>query len=916
MAEEDKQGDTILHYGVKRRSGRYPWGSGEDPQRSHDILDDIEPLKKKGFTQKEQAEALGMTTTQLRSAISLAGERRKQSIAKGIRSLQEEGVTSNTELGRRLGVNESYIRRTKKNMDQIQNSQLKGTADALKDALAEHPYLDIGAGTEIQMGVSRTKLNNAIAKLKQDGYSVHEIYVPQVSDTSKFTIVKVLSKDKDINSVKRHKAEIVSPGYQSDDGGLSYKKMPKPKVVDANRVSIRYGDKGGEDRDGLIQVRPGTKDLDLGTSHYAQVRIKLSDGTYMKGMAMYDDHLPDGKDLIFNTNKKSGTPRDVVFKKLKSKTGDPSTQFGATVVKQKGALNIVNDEGSWNDWHGDKFSAQFLSKQPLGLIKDRINTTYKSQAKQLDDILKVTNPVVKKKLLADYAEGLQAQEKELHVMGLPHSKAHVLLPFPDMKPNEIYAPNYHNGDRVVLIRYPHAGTFEIPELTVNNKIKSAKKALGNSLDAVGIHPSMAHKLSGADFDGDVAYVIPNNKRQIKSTSSLSGLKDYDTNVYHVDWPTYPASKSAANKLKQTQMGEVSNLITDMTIKGATTSELTRAVRHSMVVIDSQKHNLDWKQSEIDNGISALRNKYQKRQKLSYKTDDPDGKILKTKYHGKATDDYYREVGRIVKEGRDYIGGSTLISRAKSSTVVVGYKKDKDGNDKLQKSFDKKKGTYVYKKIPIEKPVLDMVDDASILSSGTPQEKEYVSYINNLKKLVNKANHIQNATSNPPRNKVASKLYSNEVKSLDTKLTLAEANAPRERRAQILANEQVRAQRTPETTSDQLKKLKSRALADARARTGAQRTTIQFTPTEWEAVQAGAISSSKLSQMLKHADMDTVQKLATPHATPAMPTAKIARAKALLDGGYSTAEVATALGVSATTLRNYVKQDTIRKGVQA
>lgn len=64
------------------------------------------------------------------------------------------------------------------------------------------------------------------------------------------------------------------------------------------------------------------------------------------------------------------------------------------------------------------------------------------------------------------------------------------------------------------------------------------------------------------------------------------------------------------KNTQTEMGKISNLITDMTLKGATQDELARAVRHSMVVIDAEKHKLDYKQSEQDNGISALRKKYQ------------------------------------------------------------------------------------------------------------------------------------------------------------------------------------------------------------------------------------------------------------------------------------------------------------------
>lgn len=878
-------GDTIEHYGTPRHSGRYPWGSGKEPQRSKDILDSLEPLKAKGLSQKEQATALGMTTSQLRSAVALANEQRKQVFAEQVRGLMDKGITSPSEIGRQLGRNESTIRGVISNMDKIKNSQLKGTVDVLKESMKEHPYLDVGKGTEIQLGVSRAKLDNAIAKLKDEGYSLHEIYVPQVSDSSKYTIVKVLSKEPDISVVKQHKTEIISPNAQSDDGGITYAKMKSPQVIDISRVGVKYGDKGGEDRDGLIQVRPGNPEFDLGTSHYAQVRIKLSNGTYMKGMAMYSEDLPKGIDLQFNTNKPSGTPKEKVFKQLKAKSGDPSTQFGTTVVKQKGAFNIVNDEGDWNDWNGSKFSAQFLSKQPISLIRDRIDATYKSRAKDLDDILKVNNPAVKKKLLEDFIESTDSQQKELKLMGLPKTKAHVLLPFPEMKSNEVYAPNYKSGDRVVLIRYPHAGTFEIPELTVNNNSRVPKKALGNALDGIGIHPSVAHKLSGADFDGDAVYVIRNNDKRIKSTSSLAGLKDFDPNSYQVD------HKTISRRAKQTQMGEVSNLIADMTIKGATTAELTRAVRHSMVVIDSEKHNLDWKQSEKDNAIGALRRKYQQRNSLKYDS---------------ATDS-------IVRSNRKYVGGSTLITRSKS-TVEVDYKvnPDKTPMYRVNKATGKKEKIKTTKTTKV--PVINLLNDANALSSGTAKENEYASYINSLKKLSSRAQNEANHISPMQRNKDAAKLYSKQVKSLETKLMLAESNAPRERRAQILANDQVRRERTDSTTSDQLKKLKSRALADARAKVGARRSTVEFTDTEWEAVQAGAISTSMLNRILLKANMDTVQQLATPRPKTTVSSAKLSRAKVLLANGNNYADVAEALGISPSTLRVHIQKTNLTKGV--
>jgi hypothetical protein len=58
------------------------------------------------------------------------------------------------------------------------------------------------------------------------------------------------------------------------------------------------------------------------------------------------------------------------------------------------------------------------------------------------------------------------------------------------------------------------------------------------------------------------------------------------------------------------MGKVTNLIADMTVRGANSDELARAVKHSMVVIDAEKHNLDYKASERQNGILALKKKYQ------------------------------------------------------------------------------------------------------------------------------------------------------------------------------------------------------------------------------------------------------------------------------------------------------------------
>ena len=490
--------------------------------------------------------------------------------------------------------------------------------------------------------------------------------------------------------------------------------------------------------------------------------------------------------------------------------------------------------------------------------------------------------------MESYAEGLDSKARYLKAKGLPHTKSHVLLPFPDMNPNEVYAPNYNDGDRVVLIRYPHGGRFEIPELIVNNK-GPARKTLGDALDAIGIHPSMAEKLSGADFDGDTVTVIPNNQGKIKAARSLKELKNFDPIAkYRVD-EDHPAmiwkkdkktgvlkntGDTIASQTQQTQMGIVSNLITDMTIKGAKDSEIARAVRHSMVVIDAKKHKLDYKQSAIDNGIQALQKKYQS------------------------------HINPVT--GKDSVSASTIVSQSKKKVKIT------------DKGVDPNK--FINPKNPSGKPlktvsILDYVDDVSSLSSGTAVEGIYVDYIKKVKSLKNTVTKEIVSTPNPKRKPEATKQYKNEVDSLDAKLKNSLLNAPMERQAQLLATQTYHKTLKEENYNldkDQKKKLKSQAVADARDTVGVtkrQDRVIDITPNEWEAIQSGAISPTKLRDILKHADMEQVTKYATPRTPVKLSTAKLTRATTMLNSGkYTYAEVAQALGTSVATLRSELRND--------
>lgn len=845
--------DELLHYGVKRRSGRYKWGSGEDGQQHENkFLDKYENLKARGLSETEIASKLDMNTTQLRNNITWARKEQREQTAHQIESFKDSGL-SNVAIAKELGISEATVRNYKAPKEVATKLQLDNVVDAVKNGVGNTGYLDVGVGVERQLGVSRTKFNTAVDKLvSEEGYNVHEIYVKRLSDPSKYTTVKVLTKEADIEKVKTNSDSIRPLNSWSDDRGLSVHNIKPPLMLDLNRVKVRYDEEGGGAKDGLIELRKGAEGLDLGTSRYAQVRIGAGDNLYLKGMAAYTDdkNFPKGVDVIFNTNKPVGTPKEKVLKEMKEDMDNP---FGATIRVQKGHLNIVNQEGEWDTW-STKLSSQFLSKQPTNLIKDRLDATSNALKKELDEIANLTNPVVKQHLLSTdggYISSLDKKASHLKAQGLPRTKSHVLLPVPEMKANEIYAPNYKDGERVVLVRHPHGGTFEIPDLVVNNRNESARKILGNAPDAVGIHPSVAEKLSGADFDGDTALVIPNNSGMIKTKRSLQDLKgffpgqykvgsDSPANIHVKDEKTgklVNTGKTIKPQTKQIQMGIVSNLITDMSIKGATDSELARAVKHSMVVIDSEKHNLDYKQSARDNGISALRKKYQTH--------------------------VNPETGKLSN------GASTLISRSK-------------------------------RKVDISDPNFD----PDKYSSGRAVEQLYSNYIKNVQSLKNEATKISQSIPRPTYSKEAAKIYSKEIDSLNKQLNEALLNAPKERQAQLLTNHLYYSNLKPDMSKDDKKKLKSRSLARARETVGAKKTSIKITDKEWEAIQARAVSTTKLEAILRNADMDIVRKLATPRESK-LSTAKLTRAKAMLDKGYTFAEVASALGVSTDTLKSEV-----------
>lgn len=939
--------DSLEHYGIKRRSGRYPWGSGDDPYQhdSRDFLARIEELKKDGWTETPYniQREFGLTTTQYRAEKAIAKDERRMIEVAAAKSLKEDGLGA-TEIARKMSdrfgktYNESTVRSLLNANSEARMNQAKETANFIKEQIDKKGMIDVGTGVERELNISKEKLNQALAILEAEGYPVYKGGIPQVTNKGQQTNQKVIcppgTPHKDIYNFD----EIHSLNeYISRDDGKTYeKKFNYPASMDSKRLMIRYKEDGGIEKDGVVELRPGVPDLSLGESRYSQVRIMVDGKKYIKGMAVYGDtkDFPDGVDVIFNTNKSKSVPKMDVLKNIKD---DPDNPFGSlikdadkggqywydpetgkrvsandTTVKNKklGLINKRADEGDWTEWK-DALPSQFLSKQSLQMAKKQLNLATADKMAEFDEIRSLTNPTVKKHLLGKFADECDSAAVHLQAAALPGQKYHVIIPITSMKDTEVYAPNYENGTKLALIRYPHGGTFEIPILTVNNKQASAKKLLGTNIsDAIGINSKVAERLSGADFDGDTVMCIPTHdkggKVKITSTPPLKGLEGFDPKM---EYPEHPGMKYMKNT--GTQMGIISNLITDMTLKGATQDELARAVRHSMVVIDAEKHKLDYKQSEIDNGIAALKKKYQ-----SYV--DSDGNV-------------------------HYGGASTLISRSKGEQSVLKRQGSPQINIKGKDWYDptKPEGSLIWKtaddveyqvpkvnkrtgevtvetKYRMQKStkMAETSDAKELISDAdTPMERAYSDYANRMKKLANQARLEMVSTGKIAYSANAKKIYEPEVKSLMNKLNTALLNAPKERQAQLKANAEVqkKIQRAKnegkDLKKDEIKKLSQQALTKYREEVGSvsrSDRSIKITDKEWEAIQAGAISENNLKKILNNTDIDSLRERATPRATTSLSQAKINQIKAMSNSNYTTSEIAKKLGISPSTVSKYMK----------
>ena len=989
--------EFLEHYGMPRRSGRYPWGSGEDPyQHEPDFLSRVEQLKAKGWqeTPENIKKEFGLTTSQYRIEKSICNDERKALDIARAKSLKADGL-STSEIGRKMGVNESTVRGWFDQEQKARYNQSKATAEFLKKQVDQKRMIDVGKNTEFDLNVSREKLDTALYLLEREGYHVYGGRVPQPTNKNQMTTLKVLAApDVEHKDIFKYDQIQTINDYISRDGGDSYeKKYHYPASLDSKRVKVVLKDEigpdgfKGDDLDGVIQLRRGVKDLDLGNSRYAQVRILVDDNKYLKGMAVYSDNIPDGYDVVFNSNKKT---REDAFKSIKN---DPDNPFGATIKPNteggqywydpktgqhvssntKGAklglINKTREEGDWTEWK-DSLPSQFLAKQSKTLAQKQLNLAKANKEAEYDEIMSLTNPTVKKYYLEKFANECDKAAVDLKAASLPGQKTHVILPINTLKETEVYAPQYKDGIKVALVRYPHGGTFEIPILTVNNKDKAASKIIGkDAIDAVGINKKVADRLSGADYDGDFVVVIPTHdpkgKVKITSTPELPGLKGFDTKLYKYDevrtdkngkehyyrnGKEFPIMKNT-----NTQMGIVSNLITDMTIQGASNDELARAVRHSMVVIDAEKHKLDYKQSYVENNISQLQRKYQPKF-------DSDGNVIRG---GGASTIFSRAKGQSLVEKRKgqakiNIKGKSWYDPSKPEGSLIYTRADDKDLYYAQDKYDKKTGIrtlytvdgkqikynvtsnedskkyspvmrkdnktgevyftnsdgsikYKTKARTIASTNMAETDDAMTLISSYrhPKEIVYAEYANSMKALANKARKSMVYTGNLKYDPNAKKIYAKEVSELEAALNNALKNSVKERTATRFAaseiNERKRTQ--PDLKNEDIRKLSQRSMSKYREQVGAatrRERNITITDRQWEAIQAGAISENKLKTILANSDPDSLRQKAMPRKTSGLTNAQISRIRAMNNSNFTINQIAEKMNVSPSVVSKYLK----------
>lgn len=955
--------DELFHVGTPQRfdgdphgSGRYRKGSGDNPHQHgtgtyYDRIRELHDLgmpysqisRELGLTMTQVAHELDISTGKLRATISIEKEEREAAERARCLELQDQGFNK-TQIAEATGLKYSTVVNRLKPIEESRKSKNREIADILKDQIENgKPYLDVGDGVDRQLNISKTKLETAVKMLEEEGYKVSTIKVPQATNPDQKTTLKILTKeDVPYGEIWQNLDKLRSPMGVYFDENERPRVIQTPLDIDSSRIKVVYAEQGGNLKDGVIELRPGVEDLSLGQSAYAQVRISVDGTHYLKGMAMYSDNLPPGVDIRFNTSKHEGTPMlgpkdNTVLKPLKGDTDNP---FGATIRqlidadgKVVSACNIVNDDSDWDKW-SKNLASQFLSKQEPALAKRQLDIAYDKRKDEFDRICKIPNEALKKNLLLSFADECDSDAVDLKAAALPRQRTKVILPLTTIKDNEVYAPGYKTGEQVALVRYPHQGIFEIPVLNVNNNNKEGRDILGEPKNAIGINLKVAEKLSGADFDGDTVVVIPLKGQSIKTARTPASLQGFDPKERYKLPDSSPEVGPKTGFNKGFEMGSISNLITDMSLQGADMDKIVRATKHAQVVIDAEKHHLDWRRSYEDNRIAELKEEFQgganrgaatiiskassdervptrkNFQPTSRKEDGTGGDI-----DPKTGKKLYRETGDQIYTYRQKYVDAEGNKKSREAAVF----KDKNGD-----FYYKDKDTGVRTAVPADlvkaKPRMEKSNKMTeafnrggdaydlVFDKNNRIENYYAGYANRMKALANEARKEYLATPNLKVNKSAKKTYEAEVKSLDRKLNKALQNAPRERQAQALAYSELSKIKkyNPDIANDKdaMKKKRDQVIAEARVRTGALKRSdrnIEITDREWEAIQAHAVGNETLKKIFRNTDSTKLKERAMPRNTNSVSQTSLARARAMINMGYTREEAAEAIGVSVSTL---------------
>ena len=917
--------DYILHAGVKRKSGRYEYGSGEYPYQHEPWFQGWSKVPSKD--QAEYAKSFGMTLKEARYRYSIGKDVKKAQDIGHAMELRYSKQMSIKAIAEKMGVSESTVNSWLKPKALERARETEDLANKIAKYADEHAGVDIGKGCATAMGVNKTKFEAAIQILKdRDGYyNVQWGQEQQTTgkNTQSTALIKIKPEWKGYSEeklkkeaykyVKENINDITLPfeiKYNSDTG-KTVMGFDIPKSVSSKKIDVVYQ----SERDGLIEVRRGVDDLSLGNDIYSQVRIAVDDSHYIKGMAVYSDDLPKGIDIRVHSNKKPGTPltspdpdaKQVLKPMKRDEDGsvDLEDPFGAQIRAQHGCINKVNEEGKWGDWTSSRtLASQVLSKQAPELAQRQLNLDYTKRAAEFETIKSITNPVVREKMLIEFADECDKAAVHLKAAALPGQSVKVLIPIPSLKPGECYCPMYQDGEKLALIRFPHQSISEIPMVTVNNSNKEGKKVLTNqAIDAIGLNPKDAHRLSGADFDGDTVVCIPNKKGFIKNAPEFKGLEGYEPKD---QWPGYPGMKPISHQLAQTKMGIVTNLITDMSLMGAPEHEMVRAIKMAQLIIDAEKHKLNWKGAEEEYRIAELHEKYQ---------------------------------------GKKRGGAVTIVSKASGEKDVPEreeyYNIDPKTGAKIPKPtgrkivyFTREDGSKYYKKLlPYQEGYDPNAKDVTIKSTKMAEEKDarklispykypietiYANYANQCKALGNEARKESLVKKDTPYSKQAADTYKDEVASLEDKIQKSKVNAALERIAQrsaeVIINERVSKypdrynKKTPDGKKH-LTKLKNQVTNQQRKIVSKQRP-FDITDREWEAIQAGALHKSAVKEIINRANSDRVKDLAMPKNAnySVLSPANLAHAKAMLNSGYTQADVAASFNISPSTLSRLIRGD--------